>query len=177
MRDIIEATGLSKGGFYHHFDSKEQLFQEVLFYFLQSMDHHYERYSRESFQRFYQDYLDETVELTQKYAAKFSGAYSEQLITMNYFSLMFDALRLFPEFQEKAIIGFDEELEHWIAAVEIARSKGEIRSQMTDRQIGELFLYLSDGLGLHLIMRGMEAEELSRHIQQRWDQLYNLIKA
>ncbi|WP_372777516.1 TetR/AcrR family transcriptional regulator [Litorivivens sp.] len=35
MNDFVEASGLSKGGVYHHFDSKEDLLIGVLEYFMQ----------------------------------------------------------------------------------------------------------------------------------------------
>ena len=37
MKEIVKQTGLSKGAFYHYFESKEQLFQEVLDFFLNNV--------------------------------------------------------------------------------------------------------------------------------------------
>ena len=46
MKDIVDATGLSKGAFYYYFSSKEQLFFEVLdFFFTGVMSHDYNSYS------------------------------------------------------------------------------------------------------------------------------------
>ena len=33
IKEIVEITGLSKGAFYHYFQSKEQLFEEVMEHF------------------------------------------------------------------------------------------------------------------------------------------------
>ncbi len=33
MKEIVEETGLSKGAFYHYFESKEKLFYEIIDYF------------------------------------------------------------------------------------------------------------------------------------------------
>lgn len=177
MKEIVTETGLSKGAFYHYFESKEQLFLEVLDYFFQQVFHNYESYSKESFYQFYHDYIDDTINLTRKYLANFDIGQNEISLTLNYFSLMFDALRLFPEFREKVIAGFNQEIDYWTKAVERARSKGEIKSAMTDKEIGELFLYLSDGVGMHMIMRGETIENMVIPFQHLWDKFYEQIKA
>jgi len=177
MKEIVENTGLSKGAFYHYFTSKEQLFLEVLNYFFEQVSRKYENYSNESLYQFYHDYANETVTLTKKYLAKFENELSEVSITMNYFSLIFDALKLYPEFREKIITEFNKEIGYWTKAVERARSKGEIYSPMTDKEISELFMYLSDGVGMHMIMRGMDIQNIINPFINLWDKLYAEIKA
>jgi AcrR family transcriptional regulator len=177
MKEIVEKTGLSKGAFYHYFKSKEQLFLEVLDYFFQGVSRNYENYSKESFHQFYNDYIDETIDLTNRYLEKFNDSQNEVSITMNYFSLVFDALKLFPDFREKVIVEFDKEIEYWTKAIEVARSRGEIKSPMTDKEIGEIFMYLSDGVGMHMIMRGMSVENMVKPFKNLWDKFYEEIKA
>jgi AcrR family transcriptional regulator len=177
MKEIVEKTGLSKGAFYHYFESKEKLFLEVLDYFFKQVSHNYENYSKESFYQYYNDYINDTINLTRKYLAQFNNELDEVSITMNYFSLMFDALKLFPDFREKVIDGFNKEIEYWTKAIELARSKGEIKSTMTDKEIGETFMYLSDGVGMHMIMRGMSVDNMVKPFKNLWDKLYDEIKA
>ncbi|HAZ01695.1 MAG: hypothetical protein A2W90_15940 [Bacteroidetes bacterium GWF2_42_66] len=176
MKEIVEKTGLSKGAFYHYFDSKEQLFCEVLDYFFQSVSRNYENYSKESFYQFYNDYIKETISLTKNYLDKFENELSEISLTMNYFSLIFDALKLYPEFREKVIEGFNQEINYWIKAIERAREKGEIKTTMTDKEIAETFMYLSDGVGMHMIMRGVDIENVVKPFQILWDRLYEQMK-
>ncbi len=177
MKEIVKETGLSKGAFYHYFESKEQLFIEVLDYFFQQVFHNYESYSKKSFYQFYHDYIDDTINLTRKYLANFDIGQSEASITLNYFSLIFDALKLFPEFRERMITEFNKEIGYWTEAVERARSKGEIKSEMTNKEIGELFMYLSDGVGMHMIMRGETIENMVKPFQHLWNKFYEQIKA
>lgn len=177
MKEIVEKTGLSKGAFYHYFESKEQLFVEVLNYFFHGMERKYESYSKESFQQFYNDYINETIELTNNYLEKFNDSETEVSITLNYFSLMFDAFKLFPDFRAKVVEGFNKEIEQWAKAVERARGKGEIKSRMTDKEIGETFMYLSDGVGMHMIMRGMDVQKIVQPFKDLWDKFYAEIKA
>jgi AcrR family transcriptional regulator len=177
MKEIVEKTGLSKGAFYHYFESKEQLFLEVLEYFFRSVSRNYERYSKESLRGFCQDYINESISLSKKYLAHFKDELSESSITMNYFSLMFDALKLFPEFRQKLIDAFNQEIDYWTKAVERARASGEIKTAMTDREVGEIFMYLSDGVGMHMIMRGTDIENMVRPFEKLWDKFYEQIKA
>lgn len=178
LNEIVKETGLSKGAFYHYFESKEQLFMEVLDYFLKQVtSRNYEGYSKESFYQFYHDYINETIYLTRSYLENFNDGLSEVSITMNYFTLIFDALKLFPEFRDNVIGGFNQEMEYWTKAVERARNNGEISSSMTDKEIGEVFMYLSDGVGMHMIMRGETIENITNPFKNLWDKFYEQIKA
>ena len=115
MKEIVEKTGLSKGAFYHYFESKEQLFLEVLdFFFTSVMTHAYDTYSRESFYKFYHDYANEVKTYCIYYLEKFKGDESENELAMNYFTLAFDAIKLFPEFKEKMLIGLKKEMEIYL---------------------------------------------------------------
>lgn len=177
MKEIVGKTGLSKGAFYHYFNSKEQLFLEVLEYFLKSFSRNYESYSKESLYDFYNDYAIETINLSKKYVAKFRNGQSESSITMNYFMVMFDAIKLFPEFRDKMVDGFNEEIDHWTKAIKRARNNGEIKSSMTDKDIAELFMYVSDGMGMHMILRGADITNMVSPFKNLWDKFYEQIKA
>lgn len=58
MKEIVEQTGMSKGAFYHHFKSKEQLFMEVINNLISSMNIDYSKLSKDSLYEFYHDYID-----------------------------------------------------------------------------------------------------------------------
>lgn len=177
MKDIVEKTGLSKGAFYHYFESKEQLFMEVLdFFFTSVMKHAYEKYSRESFYKFYHDYANEVINFGKLYLKKFKIEENPREFNMNYFSLAFDALKLFPEFRAKMIEGLEEELKVWSEVIKKARESGEIKSPMTDLEIAKTFIYLGDGVGMHMIMRGAEIEEMVAPFLTLWDKLYDQMK-
>jgi TetR/AcrR family transcriptional regulator, transcriptional repressor for nem operon len=178
MKEIVDKTGLSQGAFYHYFESKEQLFMEVLdFFFSSVMKHSYDKYSKVSFHDFYHDYANEVKSFGKEYISKFKGDENESDFNMNYFALAFDALKLFPEFRAKMQDGLKQELEIWIAILKKARDNGEIKSSMTDEQIAQTFIYLSDGIGMHMIMRGASIEEMVNPFLILWDKLYEQIKA
>lgn len=178
MKEIVEKTGLSKGALYHYFESKEQLFIEVLdFFFTCVMIHSYENYTKDSFYKFYHDYTDEIKTFSKNYVPIFKGDESEAVFTLNYFTLAFDALKLFPEFRDKMMVEQKKELKIWMEVIENARNKGEIKSSMTDEEIAKTFLYLSDGVAMHVILEGVGIEEMIAPFLSLWDKLYEQIKA
>lgn len=178
MAEIVKETGLSKGAFYHYFKSKEQLFLEVLnFFFSDVMTHSYETYSKESFYRFYHDYANGIRNYGKKYISYLKGEESKKELTMNYFTLAFDALKLFPEFREQMIIAQEKELKTWVDVIQSARKQGEIKSIMNDEQIAKTFIYLSDGVAMHLVMEGVGIDEMIDPFLSIWDKLYEQLKA
>jgi hypothetical protein len=141
------------------------------------MTHAYENYSRESFYQFYRDYANGTKAFSAIYSEKFQGKETESEFSLNYFSLAFDALKLFPEFREKMILGLKNELKIWAEVIKNAREKGEIKTSMTDEELAQTFIYLSDGVAMHMIMRGSNIDELINPSLILWDKLYEQIKA
>ncbi len=178
MSELVKATGLSKGAFYHYFESKEQLFLAVLdFFFTNVMTHRYDKYSRESFYQFYHDYAAEIHDYGKRYLERFEFEEDDRNITQNYFMLAFDGLKLFPEFKEKMVVGLKEELDIWTEVIRNAREKGEIKSLMTDEQIARTFINLSDGIAMHMIINGSTIMEMIPPFMELWDKLYEMMKA
>jgi len=178
MKEIVEKTGLSKGAFYHYFISKEQLFLEALDYFFTNvMTHIYENYSKESFYKFYHDYANEVKAYCNRFVTIFKEEENDGKFGMNYFTLAFDALKLFPEFKDKMILEQEKELKTWIDVVSSARTNGEIKSSLTDEEIAQIFLFVGDGVSMHMIMEGIKIEEMINPILTFWDKLYETMKA
>lgn len=178
MREIVEKTGLSKGGFYHYFVSKEQLFLEVLdFFFNHVMTHAYEDYSRESLCQFYHDYANQMSVSAKSYMERFREGESEEEFNMNYFSLAFDGLKLFPKFREKMVNGLDMELDIWKSLVQEARERGEISAVMSDDDIAQAFVLLGDGLAMHMIASAKSIDEIVGQMLKVWDSFYLQIKS
>ena len=178
MKDLVESTGLSKGAFYHYFETKEQLFLEVLRYvFGEVLVHSYDTFSRESFYAFYHDYIDELGTLSDRYMKLFGAGEDDDGVNINYFTLAFDALKLFPEFREEMLRGQQEELRVWTGVIREARQTGEISSVLTDYDIARLFFFTNDGMALHQMMRKAGIHEMAAQFMALWDNLYETLKA
>ena len=177
MNEIVKETGLSKGAFYYHFKSKEELFSEVLTYFFLNMTNlNYDKYSSQSLRRFYNDVADGINSLTEFYLEKFKGSMEVGELSINYFTLMFDAIKLFPELRQKIVDFLYNERQQWTKAIKMARERGEIKSAMSDEQLAKIFISISDGVGMHLIIQGMPFDKKTAQLVELWDKLYEQIK-
>ncbi len=175
MKEIVEKTGLSKGAFYHYFSSKEELFNEVIStFYLKMMAVEFEKFSQESFYGFYHDYVDYLMREFMGLKELLNDTNDEDDI--NYFLLMFDALNIFPDYNELVKKHHARELAAWAEAVARGKASGELNSVMTDKQIACMFVYSNDGIGLHLIQEG-RVRQLGTEMLALWDGFYKQLKA
>ena len=172
LKEIVEKTGMSKGAFYHYFTSKEQLFLELVNNVFSSvLDVPYTSFSKESLYHFYIDYTNYFVEnLHQQNKSE-----AEDAPGFNYISLIFDAIRLFPDFQEKLLLSKQVQLNAWKEIVHTARSKGEIKSSMSDEQIANMFINSSGGVEMQGIFKGSSAD-IGKTLLNLWDSFYGELK-
>lgn len=170
MKEIVEKTGLSKGAFYHYFESKEQLFLEVIdFYLKDLMRIDYEAYSHKSLWEFCEDYMADMMKKLNK--AKEDGWGDDA----NYYFMIFDGMKLFPEFRKKIGSAQEHELQAWMEIVKIARKKGEIKSKMSDEQIARFFIFSNDGVGIRLILDG-SMSQMAQELRELWLSFYKELK-
>lgn len=170
MKEIVDQTGMSKGAVYHHFTSKEELFGEIVDqYFLKAMQVPFHQLPQDSLKSFYEGFLKILAKSFRDHMAKIVEVGGT---SFNYYMLMFDALKLYPGFREKIMKHNDEELKAWTGIVRKAKASGEVRSKMGDKQIARLFIFITDGIGMRLIMEG-KPEKVGREILTLWDELYS----
>ncbi len=173
LKEIVDATGLSKGAFYHYFASKEQLFLELVNNVLSPvLDVPYNQFSKESLYNFYIDYINYYVENLKKNNTEGK----DSAPSFNYISLVFDALKLFPDFQERLQESKDVQLNCWKNIIHAAREKGEIESPMSDEQIANMFINSSGGLEMHNIFIG-SSEDIGKTLLALWDGFYRELKS
>ncbi len=168
IQEIVDKVGMTKGAFYYFFASKEHLFQEIIDHFLfSSMKIDYTLFSQDSLYQFYHDYIaymDNTWLLLLQNETN-NG------FNLNFYTLIFDALKIIPDFQERMVEFMRADLTAWTEVVQAARNRGEIRSSMNDEQIASLFIYISDGAGMKSIMDGGFKGSTQR-ILALWDAFY-----
>jgi len=175
MKEIVQKTGLSKGAFYHYFPSKEELFNEIInSLYLKMMEADFSQFSRDSFYKFYHDYVNTMLKKFMELKELINDTNDDDDI--NYFLLAFDAINIFPGFNERIKEYHAKELFEWAEAVARGKASGELKTSMTNEQVAKMFVYSSDGIGLHLIQEG-RVRQLGKEILELWDGFYNEIKA
>ncbi len=176
MKEIVEKTGLSKGAFYHYFESKEKLFHDVINIFFSSViNSDFNDYSKESLYKFYNDSTDKMDALKIKFGEKKEES-DNNFFNMNFFFLIFDALKLFPEFRGKMKDYHSLEINTWMKVIKHAKETGEIKSSMSDKHIAMIFIHTSDGVAMNLVLGG-NMENLKDEIKSLWDKFYKSLKA
>jgi TetR/AcrR family transcriptional repressor of nem operon len=63
------------------------------------------------------------------------------------------------------------ELAEWTAMVRQARGAGEIRTNLSDMQVAKLFVYLSDGVAVRLLLQN-QTDELLLEMSSAFAALY-----
>jgi AcrR family transcriptional regulator len=174
MQEIVQKTGLSKGAFYHYFVSKEQLFSEVVdaIYF-KNLLVDYSKLNKNSLLEFYHEYVAQFKIAFNELKSSFDN--DDTNVNINFITILFDALRMFPRFKDKLMKIMKEELDTWTDVVRISRSRGEFTSPMTDEQIARMFIYSNDGVGLRLLLEG-KAEDIYTEMLTLWDNFYKEVK-
>lgn len=173
LKEIVEKTGMSKGAFYHYFESKEQVFLECTDFAISSSMENYKKINKNSLYDFYHDYFKQN-----NLEAFFPGSENTDYTSyeLNIYTLLFEGVKLFPSFQEKLVEAMQIELNAWKEIVQLARQKGEINSVMSDDQIARMFIYSSDGVGIQSILFKGSIDHTKSSIIQLWDSFYEELK-
>ena len=175
MKEIVNETGLSKGAFYHYFTSKEHLFNEIIdAYYMDFFAVDYSKFNQENLYAFYHEYIHHVEAGFKDLIAEFG--YDKKKVAINFYLLVFDAIKLYPGFREKMAKVTDRELRSWANIVSNARMNKEIASPMSDEQIAKVFTMVNDGIGLHSIMEG-RTDTMIQDMLDVFDGFYNEIKA
>lgn len=175
MKEIVERTGLSKGAFYHYFESKEELFREVIDEFYRIVvDIDFSVLPGDTLNGFYNACAERIGGMklpgSDRHHDNPSGYFD-----MNFFFLVFDGLQMFPDFRKKMEAYNAKELRAWTGVVAHARAQGEISSPMSDRQIAQIFIHTSDGIAMNLILSGNTAN-LKDELTSMWDNFYKSLQ-
>jgi len=168
MKEIVDRTGLSKGAFYHYFESKDAVFVEVVKYFYNDiMITDYSDFPHTSLKDFYNAYI---AKLHDSSDAEDDATKDDT----NLFMFISEAARKIPNFSEIHINQRKIELDSWSDAVKRAKLSNEIQSGLSDQDIAKMFIYLSDGVSLTAITNKHNEDTLS-DLRKSWDSLYYLL--
>ncbi|GAA5032858.1 hypothetical protein GCM10011506_22990 [Marivirga lumbricoides] len=173
MKQLVESAGISKGAFYHYFTSKEQVFEEVVMSFFNSMKiDDYDDLSTTSLKEFYTNWVRNISEGNNK---KGPGDKDNTDFNQNHYYLIFDALRLIPNFQKVIDEEINKETEAWVKIIDISKSNNEITSTLKSTDIAKLFMYLSDGLTTNLMFLN-KISTIRIESLKVWDNIYSLLR-
>jgi TetR/AcrR family transcriptional repressor of nem operon len=174
MKEIVDKTGLSKGAFYHYFNSKEQVFEEVIAHFYSDIIiTDYSKFSQTSLLDFCTSYLND--KRLKFLSSKIANTNKDKAFTANHYFLIFDAMKLLPDFKAQRTQQQKDELKAWIKVIRKAKTNKEIKSKIKDEQLAKLFIYSAKGAGINCIMAD-KYDDARKEIKALWDGLYSELK-
>jgi AcrR family transcriptional regulator len=175
IQDITRAAGMTKGALYHHFTSKEQLFEEVAHNLVGTAQTDFSALPSDSLHGFY-------ATLVENRRSRDDGAQEAKLpnainFELNVYNLLWDAVRLLPGFRTSMESLNIREHTAWTEAIQAAIDRGEIRRGLDAEKIARLFTSVPDGVGITFMLKGGPSSAKYREMQELWDALYHSLKA
>jgi AcrR family transcriptional regulator len=174
MNDLVKASGLSKGAFYHYFASKEELFKNsIVEFFFTGLT---ERKFVPSFMASVQENMNNLIDFKANAYRQLLKATSLEKLDTTYFSLLFEAIKMFPEFRETLGKSLQLEKDTMLEIFTMGIENDEIRKELDPSALAAILSAMLDGVELHSVVAG-NIDQLHTLEKQITVDFYNLIKA
>lgn len=180
MNEILKASGLSKGGFYHHFESKEVLYGEVidkfvLKAFLTEYGHFIANPYNISFIEFVPMYIKESLEHLFEFADTKLGEYKLNINEVNMYIVMFDMMKHYKGFDRVIEELHQNEINLFKVLIDKAKENGEIRKDIDSLSLAKHVHISMHGISVLSLLEG-DMSDIERSIKEHFNNLYQLIK-
>ena len=93
---------------------------------------------------------------------------------LRYHILLLDYVYCFPDAFQLVKNAQQPERSMWREVIQNAKSRKEIRSEVEDERIMDMFIFSSDGVGLQNMI--LKNEDMKATMLAMWDSLYDLLK-
>lgn len=142
LNDLVKVSGLSKGAFYHYFNTKEDILQAT-------MESFFIRYFRELPENHEELSLEESLsEVWLPYAEMFEDLLDITPDMLNYYRYLFTGLRYFPNLQEQVQNIMQATHIYVDAVLNKAQTEGSIRQNINTTTTADQLIRLIEGTGL-----------------------------
>jgi TetR/AcrR family transcriptional regulator, transcriptional repressor for nem operon len=171
---LLKETNLSKGAFYHHFSSKEELFTEVAeqFFFGAAAGMGFTPSPMAGFVMNMENLLD----AKKKAFNWFAGNYGVDQKELNFFMFIAEAIRYLPGVREKVRAMVESEKQQVKAILLAAADSGELRPEEDPDFLAGHIVKAFDGYEMHGVLLGYSAETIEREkemVRQLWEMIKN----
>lgn len=180
MSEILEESGLSKGGFYHHFESKEVLYREVIEEFvigtfMKEFGHFKENPYDLPFCDFVPFYMKSTMDHLIELVESRLGETKLKIGEVNLYLVMFDMMKHYTGFDKILDKLHKSEVEMFQILIDKAKEKGEIRLDIDSMAIANHVHTLMHGIFvLSIFEEGLD--KLEGKIRENFNTVYQLLK-
>lgn len=146
LREIQETTGTSRGAIYHHFNSKEEIYEETINQYLIPAFSSYSITDEEDKKN-----MINTIYASIKYRQSHTNILKEvtnsKITDYDFFKFIYQAAEHSKNFSEQANLIVEKDFRSWRNCVQNAMRTGEIRSDIDIDFTAQYFLTAPLGLG------------------------------
>lgn len=172
LNDIERAAGITKGTFYYHFTSKEEVLKEGLIRYYDMIDK--QRSMEFNSITTLREYVDLTIRKMSgihNYTAK---SFTSEIPEVLSLSLLVEVIALFPELKKVTIVSKMQRLSKLEQLILEAKKKGELRNDADTSVLAKNILNISAGMVNYLVMHQDVSYALSA-MRSQYEQLYSLV--
>ena len=169
---LLKETNLSKGAFYHHFSSKEELFTEVAeqFFFGAAAGMGFTPSPESGFVMNMENFLDAKNEAFKWFA----GNYGVDLKELNFFMFIAEAIRYLPGVRDKVRAMVESEKHQVKNILQAAADRGELRAGADPDFLAGHIVKSFDGYEMHGVLLGCSTETITNEkemVRQLWEMI------
>lgn len=171
INNIIKAAGITKGGIYHYYASKEELFKAVVDKYLIEA-----RFIPPVEHSSLKDYIEFTIDKSKEQIhKKVKNPDSNQNLPAQHISLFMDAFKYYPGFAKMGNKFYQEEIKVWRDIIELARKNGEIRSDIDAELTAMNFMVIGTNIVTNTLLVGSIEYAVDMY-EKQLNELYKCIK-
>lgn len=169
INSIIKAAGITKGGIYHYYASKEELFKAVVDKFLiENRASLHVEYSS------LREFIENNIEKA-KDQVKLKTNEIDLSAPAQHISLFMAAFKYYPNFSDIGRKFYNEELSIWVDAIELAKKNGEVSNKVNSEIMAMNFMAIGTNILTNTMLGGSIDYALEMHSKQLLE-LYQSIK-
>lgn len=173
LRDLEQATGLTKGAFYYYFRNKEDILKAGIEKYLSAIS----EISEEEFVQLgsLKQYLDMVVERKQQNAEKIQVLFDFFIIEVAFFQLVLEVGDLFPEYRRCIDELSKNRLSRWEFMILKAKQQGEIKVNLDTSVLARNLMSVSTSM-LNIELGTENMRFTFSDMRMQFEQYYLLIK-
>ncbi|MDR1810362.1 MAG: TetR/AcrR family transcriptional regulator [Prevotella sp.] len=147
LKDIQDLSETSRGSIYHHFRSKEEIYEEVVNEYLLPLFFTYS-YTPDEEKRTLQDTILGAIKHQQNHINSLKEIVPAELVDFYFFKFVFQASEHSKKFKEEAGTLVEKEYNGWRNIIQAAMRSGEIRADIDIDYASQWFISTPFGLGM-----------------------------
>lgn len=147
MQQIQEASEVSRGAIYHHFKSKEDIFNAVINIYLLPAFSSYSMMSDED-KKSLPEMIQASVKYRQNHINQLKDITSFKLTDFYFFKFIFQATEHYKDFTEQVNILTEKEFNAWRTLIQAGMRNGELRADIDPDYAAQMFVSMPMGLGI-----------------------------